>query len=62
VPQKPFGYRYEKWLVFRKKFKHGDCLIHFTTPEDAWKRLAGLEGYAILRENEVVAVFILMVS
>jgi hypothetical protein len=62
VPQKPFGYRHEKWLAFKNKFQHGDCLIHFITPEEAWKRLAGLEGYAIIRGNEVVAVFILKVS
>lgn len=62
VPQKPFGYRQEKWLTFKNKFQHGDCLIHFTTPDEAWKRLAGLEGYAIIRGNEVIAVFVLKVS
>ncbi|MES9861542.1 MAG: hypothetical protein ABW157_21265 [Candidatus Thiodiazotropha sp. LLP2] len=62
VPQKPFGFRHEKWLAFKKKLQHGDCLIHFTTPEEAWKRLAGLEGYAIIRGNEVIAFFVLKVS
>lgn len=62
VPQMPFGYRHEKWLAFKKKFQDGDCLVYFTTPEKAWKRLAGLEGYAIMRGNEVIAVFVLKVS
>lgn len=62
VPHKPFGFRNEKWLAFKNKFQHGDCLIHFTTPDEAWKRLAGLEGYAIIRGNEVIGVFVLKVS
>jgi hypothetical protein len=62
VPQVPFGYSNEEWLAFKQKYQQQDCLVYFITPEETWKRLAGLEGYAIIRGNEVIAVFVLKVS
>jgi hypothetical protein len=62
VPQVPFGYSHKEWLEFKQKYQQEDCLVYFITPEKAWKRLAGLEGYAIIRGNKVIAVFILKVS
>ncbi|MCG7870034.1 MAG: hypothetical protein JAY74_27170 [Candidatus Thiodiazotropha taylori] len=62
VPQVPFGYSHKEWLSFKQKYQQEDCLIYFKTPEEAWKRLSGIEGYAIMRGNEVIAVFVLKVS
>jgi hypothetical protein len=62
VPQKPFGLRHQKWLNFKTTFQSGDCLVHFVTPEKAWIRLSGLEGYAIIRSDTVISVFVLKVS
>jgi lipopolysaccharide biosynthesis glycosyltransferase len=52
----------EKWQTFKMKYNKGDCLVHFTTPEEAWKRLVGLEGYAILRGKRVVDVFVVKIN
>jgi hypothetical protein len=62
VPQVPFGYMNEKWQAFKMKYNKGDCLVHFTTSEAAWKRLAGLEGYAILRGKKVIDVFVVRIN
>ncbi len=62
VPQRPFGYRNKDWLVFKQQYLSGDCLIHFITGEDSWKKLSGLEGYAIIRGDEVVDIFLLKVN
>lgn len=62
VPQVPFGYSNKEWLAFKHKYQQDDCLVYFKTPEESWKRLAGLEGYAIIRGEEIIAVFILKIS
>ena len=48
----------EQWLQFRDKMKNGDELWHFRTPQETWTEFfprCGMEGYALVRGDTVVA-------
>jgi hypothetical protein len=48
----------EQWLDFKNKIKDGDEIWCFRTPTETWTKFfprCGLEGYALVRVNILVA-------
>ncbi len=48
----------EQWLDFKNKIKDGDEVWFFRTPIETWTNFfprCGLEAYALIRENTLVA-------
>lgn len=48
----------EQWLQFKDKMKDGDELWYFRTPQETWTEFiprCGMEGYALIRGDKVVA-------
>jgi hypothetical protein len=55
----------EQWLEFRDQMKDGDELWTFRTPQDTWTEYdprCGMEGYALVRGNKVVAEILNAIS
>ncbi len=61
-PKLPLGCRQEDWEKFKSKVKKGDEIFHFTSPPEHWAALYGRAGYAIIRGDKVVDVFIMLVN
>jgi hypothetical protein len=51
-----------EWREFISQMQLGDQLPRFSSTNEAWRRLAGRAGYAIVREGDVVNAFITMLS
>ena len=50
----------EQWLDFKDKMQDGDEIWHFRTPQETWTEFfprCGMEGYALVRGDTVVAKF-----
>jgi hypothetical protein len=62
VPERPGGFKHEAWLKFRAQYQAGDELRIFCSPKDTWNELAGRAGYAIVRDGEVVDIFVSVMS
>ena len=45
----------ETWEEFKASLKVGDHLVLMSSPPETWRKLAGLEGYAIIRNGKIVA-------
>lgn len=58
--------RNERWLAewrsFISQMQPGDQLRHFLSPPETWLRLAGLAGYAIVRQGKVVDSLVTILS
>ena len=46
-----------RWDAFIKKLQPGDTLHFFVTDRKSWGMLLGYEGYAIVRNGEIVEFF-----
>ncbi len=53
-----FGYNNGAWKALKQFLRPGDELWEFSSPEESWARLAGLEGLSIVRDKEIVASII----
>ena len=62
IPEKPGGFMHEEWAKFRANFQKGDEFWIFSSPKDTWNQLAGRAGFAIVRNEEVVDVFVSVMS
>jgi hypothetical protein len=51
---KPFGFQHLKWERLKGKMAPGDELWFFTSPPHTWVHLMGREGYAVVRQGEVI--------
>lgn len=54
-------YRVE-WRSFISQMQPGDQLRCFSSPEKLWRLMAGRAGYAIVRQDEVVDSFVVILS
>jgi hypothetical protein len=54
VPMVPFGFDNGKWLEFKGKVKPGDEIRRISAPNEYWQRLAGWEGYVLVRGGLIV--------
>jgi hypothetical protein len=55
----------EQWLYFKNKMKDGDEIWYFRTPEETWTEFfprCGLEGYALVRGERLVAQILTSMS
>lgn len=55
----------EQWLQFRDKKRDGDELWYFRTPQETWTEFfprCGMEGYALIRDDRVVAEIFISIS
>jgi hypothetical protein len=51
-----------EWREFMSQMQPGDQLRWFSSPDEAWRLLAGRAGYAIVRQGEVVDAFIIILN
>ena len=61
-PQVPFGYINDKWVAFKAMYRDGDCLVYFRSGKRSWDGLFGREGYALFRDDGIIAVFITLLN
>lgn len=47
----------EEWKKFEAQMQKGDELWFFSSPPDTWENLMGREGYAIFRNDKLIAGF-----
>ena len=55
----------EQWLHFKGKMQDGDELWFFRTPQETWTEFfprCGMEGYALVRGDKVVAEILTSMS
>ena len=53
-PQVPFGFINDRWLALKAQAEEGDEWWHFNSGEESWDQLAGTEGYALVRDGEII--------
>lgn len=53
-PQVSFGFQNPKWEKFKSEYKAGDIILYFNTNNESWAGLYGREGYALVREEEII--------
>lgn len=58
IPERPGGFKHKEWAKFRAQFQKGDELWIFSSPKETWAGLCGRAGFAIVRDGEVVDVFV----
>ena len=58
----PFGFMYQDWKQLLAAMQPGDELWEFSSPEDAWKHLAGRAGFAVVRNGTPVASLVTMMN
>jgi hypothetical protein len=51
---RPFGYQHRKWERLKSNMLEGDELWEFCSPEHTWIHLMGRQGYAVVRDGQVV--------
>jgi hypothetical protein len=62
IPRLPFGYINGAWEEFKSEVRAGDCIYFFTSDKQSWQALYGIEGYALIRDGEVVAMIVTAMS
>jgi len=61
-PQVPFGYAQDQWIAFKRQIRTGDTVIFFRNNEAMWRGLAGAEGYALIRQGQLIDSFLTSMS
>jgi hypothetical protein len=51
---RPFGYLHLKWERLKAHMARGDELWEFRSPPNTWIHLMGREGYAVVRNGQIV--------
>jgi hypothetical protein len=59
---RPFGYQHLKWERLKSHMIPGDELWEFCSPEETWVHLKGRQGYAVVRNGEIVDSIITSMS
>jgi hypothetical protein len=62
IPRLPFGYINGAWEELRSEVRAGDFIYSFTSDQESWQGLYGIEGYALIRDGEVVGVIVTAMS
>ena len=62
VPHVPFGFAHAKWVQWKAQIREGDELYYFSSSAEAWRNLAGREGYALIREGQVVDTMVTLMN
>ena len=51
---KAFGAMSREWEALKSKMLDGDTLWMFRSPKETWDEYMGVEGYAVMRGNDLV--------
>ena len=62
VPHVPFGFLNDAWNQFKSQILPGDKIFDFTTSPESWKKLAGRQGYVLVRDGVVIATFVTLMN
>lgn len=57
-----FGFQNEEWLRLKSQMLTGDILQEFKSPPDTWERLAGRQGFALVRDGKVIDTIVTMLN
>jgi len=60
--QVPFGYSNYKWQKLKQYIRETDELWDYSTDESSWQDLAGESGVALVRNGNVIADIMVMIS
>jgi len=55
-PQMPFGVDNRDWLELKDEYTDGDVILYFYTNNNISKNAYRREGYALIRDNEVIDI------
>lgn len=58
----PFGFQNEMWRALRDQMIEGDELWEFSSSLKSWQSLAGCGGIALVRNDEIIAAIVTMIS
>jgi hypothetical protein len=59
---RPFGFQHLKWEKLKAKMVPGDELWEFHSPPSTWVHLMGREGYAVVRQGQIIESLITSAS
>jgi hypothetical protein len=62
IPRLPFGYINGAWEELKGEVGPGDFIYFFTSDQESWQALYGIEGYALIRDGEVIGVIVTAMS
>jgi hypothetical protein len=62
VPHVPFGFVSQKWIEFKSQMQAGDKIYYYSSSPESWKNLAGREGYALFRGEQLIDEFLVMMN
>lgn len=60
--RRPLGFINAQWETFKAQMQPGDELWTFRSDDGSWKMLAGREGYALVRNGEVIDEIVTVLS
>ena len=52
----------KNWLEFREEAKNSGCVFAFTSSQESWNSLSGTKGFALVRGEKIVNIFITVKS
>ena len=58
----PFGYINDDWEALKAQYLDGDQIYKFSSSEESWDKLAGRAGYALVRNNQIIAEIITLMN
>jgi hypothetical protein len=58
----PFGYINDDWETLKVQYQEGDGIYKFSSDQESWDRLAGRAGYALIRDNQIIAEIITLMN
>lgn len=47
-----------EWKVFKSLYREGDMVCAFDSPDEYWESLCGMDGYALIRDGDIVKAMI----
>lgn len=60
--EQTFGSEDQEWIRFKSKFEPGDRVVRLVAPGHQWANSAGWDGYAIVRNDKVIAELVVLLS
>ncbi len=61
-PQLPFCFGNDVWEEFKALVQDGDEIYFFSSDPASWQGLAGREGYVLVRQGELIQIFLTLLS
>lgn len=52
----------QEWIRFKSTFEQGDRVVRLVAPGHQWANSAGWDGYAIVRDDKVIAELVVLLS